>query len=91
MRRAFARFPGLSPLGWVLITYMTIFPMALCYLCWFAALRRLPPAKASMATLITPIVGVIAAALALGEPLGTREIMALSCTLSGVGLALWKA
>lgn len=82
---------GLSPLGWVLITYMTIFPMALCYLCWFAALRRLPPAKASMATLITPIVGVIAAALALGEPLGTREIMALSCTLSGVGLALWKA
>ncbi len=70
--------------------YMTAVPMGVCYLCWFAALRRLPPAVASVATLITPLVGVVAAALALGEPLGTREALALVLTLGGVSLTLRK-
>jgi drug/metabolite transporter (DMT)-like permease len=56
-----------------------------------ATLRRLPPAVASMATLLTPLVGVVAAALALGEPLGAREALALALTLGGVFLALRKA
>ena len=43
-----------------------------------------------MATLLTPLVGVVAAALALGEPLGAREALALALTLGGVALALGK-
>jgi drug/metabolite transporter (DMT)-like permease len=70
------------------MAYMTAVPMAACYLCWFAALRRLPPATASMATLLTPLVGVLAAAVALGEPLGAREALALDLTLGGVSLAI---
>ena len=64
--------------------------MAACYLCWFAALRRVPPATASMATLLTPLVGVVAAAVALGEPLGAREALALALTLGGVSLAIQR-
>ena len=48
------------------------------------------PATASVATLLTPLVGVVAAALALGEPLGAREALALALTLGGVALALGK-
>ena len=68
--------------------YMTAVPMGLCYLTWFAALRRLPPTTASLATLLTPVIGVVAAAFVLGEPLGSRELMALTLTLAGVALAL---
>jgi drug/metabolite transporter (DMT)-like permease len=79
---------ALSATGAAAMAYMTAVPMGLCYLCWFAALRRLPPATAAVATLITPLVGVIAAALALGEPLGAREVLAMGLTLGGVFLAL---
>jgi drug/metabolite transporter (DMT)-like permease len=46
---------------------------------------------ASVATLLTPIVGMFAAALALREPLGTREALAHALTVGGVALALRKA
>lgn len=82
---------ALTPAGWAAMAYMTVVPMGVCYLCWFAALRRLPPATASVATLLVPLVGVVAAALALGEPLGPREALALALTLGGVSLALRKA
>ncbi len=75
-------------LGWALMAYMTLVPMGLCYLTWFAALRRLPPALASMATLLTPVIGVGAAAFVLGEPFGAKEAGALALTIGGVGLAM---
>jgi len=84
--------PGaLTPLGWGLMAYMTAVPMAICYLAWFAALRRLPPATASMATLATPVVGVLAAALILGEPLALKEALGLAVVIGGLALVLRKA
>jgi drug/metabolite transporter (DMT)-like permease len=81
---------ALTASGWAAMTYMTIVPMGVCYVCWFAALRRLPPATASIGTLLVPIIGVITAAYALGEPFGTKEVAALILTLGGVALALRK-
>jgi len=81
-------FGALSGTGWMLMAYMTAVPMGVCYLTWFAALRRLPPATASVATLLTPVVGVTAAALALGEPLGLRQLLAMGLTVGGVALVL---
>lgn len=78
----------LSATGWTVMIYMTIVPMGVCYLTWFAALRRLPPAMASVATLLTPVVGVLAAAFVLGEPLGIKELSAMGLTLGGVALAM---
>lgn len=83
--------PNLSALtdaGWAALSYMAIFPMGICYLAWFAALKRLPAATAAMGTLAVPIVASIAAAVQLGEPLGRREIVAMAFTLAGVALAL---
>lgn len=82
---------GVSATGWLLLAYMTAVPMGLCYLSWFAALRRLRPASASAGTLLTPVIGVFAAAAVLGEPLGARELGALALTLGGVALALRRA
>ena len=81
-------FSGLSMGDWTLLAYGGVFALGLCYLSWFAALRRLPASLASLGTLVTPMVGVASAALFLGEPFGWREAMAMGLTLSGVGLAL---
>jgi drug/metabolite transporter (DMT)-like permease len=82
---------AVTPLGWTLMAYMTIAPMGICYMTWFAALRRLPPATASVATLLTPVVGVTASAFFLGEPFGTRELLAMGLTIGGVALVLRKS
>jgi drug/metabolite transporter (DMT)-like permease len=77
--------------GWAAMAYMTVIPMGVCYLSWFAALRRVPATTASMATLLTPVIGVVSAAALLGEPFGLRQVLALALTLSGVALALRRA
>ncbi len=79
---------ALSAAGWSLLAYMTVIPMGVCYLSWFAALRRLPAATASTATLLTPVIGFVSAAWLLGEPLGSKQLFALGLTLGGVALAL---
>lgn len=81
-------YGAISPAGMGIMVYMTIVPMGVCYLTWFAALRRLPATMASVATLLTPVIGVCAAAAALGEPLGMREFAAMGLTLSGIALAM---
>jgi probable blue pigment (indigoidine) exporter len=79
---------ALSTVGWASMIYMTLIQFCLCYVCWFAALERLPAATASIGTLLVPVVGVLAAAAMLREPLGLREVAALVFTLGGVAVAL---
>ena len=81
-------FEALRPAGWAGMAYMSMVPMGVCYLGWFMASRRLPPALTSTGMLLVPIVGVISAAPLAGEPIGTREMVALVLTLGGVGLAI---
>ena len=75
---------AISASGWAVLIYMALGPMGICYLAWFAALRRLPAATAAIGTLSVPIIGVIAAAVMLREPLGMREALAMALTLAGV-------
>jgi len=79
---------ALSYVGWLSMLYMTLIQFCLCYVCWFAALERLPAATASIGTLLVPVIGVLAAAAMLHEPLGLRELGALVFTLGGVAVAL---
>ena len=79
---------ALSSIGWASMVYITLIQFCVCYVCWFAALERLPAATASIGTLLVPVVGVLAAAAMLHEPLGLREVAALVITLGGVAVAL---
>ena len=69
---------ALGPAGWAAMAYLRPVPGGRLRPVLVAALRRLPPAPASIGTLLTPLVGGVAAALALGEPLGAREALARS-------------
>ena len=61
--------------------------MTAAYLAWFRALRMVPASTAAAAVLISPLVGVIGSGLMLGETFGTRQVVALVMTLTGVALA----
>ena len=79
---------SLSTQGALGLVYMAVGPMALCYLTWFGALRRLPTAVAATSMLIVPVVGTLTAVPLLGEMLGARELIAIVLTIGGVALAL---
>ena len=81
---------ALEPLGLGCFVYMTLVPMGVCYVTWFETLRRLPPTTASTGMLIVPVIGVVSAAIILGEPLGYRQWTAMALTLGGVTLALQR-
>ena len=77
----------LSQLGWILIVYSTVVQFCIAYVSWFAALARLPASVAAIGTMAVPVIGVVASAVALHEPLGPGQIAALVFTLAGVVLA----
>jgi drug/metabolite transporter (DMT)-like permease len=78
---------ALSNLGWTLLAYSTVIQFCVAYVSWFAALARLPASVAAIGTMAVPVIGVVASALALHEPLGPGQITALGFTLAGVALA----
>lgn len=78
---------ALSSRGWTIMAYMTAVPMGLCYVTWFAAVRRLPPDIASISTMLTPVVGVTAAAMFLGDPFSGKDVLAVAAALSGIALS----
>jgi drug/metabolite transporter (DMT)-like permease len=79
---------ALSSIGWASMLYMTLILFCVSYVCWFAALERLPAATASIGTLMVPAIGVLASVAMLHEPFGLREILALAVTLGGIALAM---
>ena len=76
-----------TQLGWWLLVYSTVIQFCIAYVSWFAALARLPASVAAIGTMAVPVIGVVASAIALGEPLGPTQIVALVFTLAGVVLA----
>jgi len=78
---------AVTPLGWWLLFYSTVIQFCIAYVSWFAALARLPASVAAIGTMAVPVIGVVASAVALREPLGPAQMVALVFTLSGVVLA----
>jgi drug/metabolite transporter (DMT)-like permease len=83
-----ASWSQLSVNGWLGLAYMATVSQTLAYITWFRALRLLPASTAAIGSLLVPIIGVCTAALTLGEPLGSRQVVALALTVGGVALAM---
>ncbi|SFI54678.1 DMT family transporter [Bradyrhizobium sp. Gha] len=76
-----------TPTGWWLLVYSTVVQFCIAYVSWFAALARLPASVAAIGTMAVPVIGVVASAIALHEPLGPGQIASLIFTLAAVVLA----
>jgi drug/metabolite transporter (DMT)-like permease len=81
------QFAQMTTLGWSLFAYAAVLQMCVGFFCWFGALERLPASAAAIGTLLIPVIGVVASAVSLGEPLGFIQISALTLTVAGVAIA----
>jgi len=79
---------ALSAVGWTFIVYNIVVQQCAGYVCWLAALHRLPASVASITTMVVPVGGVLVAAAWLHEPLGAYQIAALICVVGSVALAV---
>lgn len=88
---AFALFWPARPVNWSpsligALGFNIVLANALAWLLWLYALRRLSAGTTSMVSLLTPVIGVVAAAIQLGERPGANELTGM--LLIGAGLAL---
>jgi len=82
-----AHWLAMPGIGWAALAYTAFISMGACYLLWFAAVRRLSASLAAIGTLLTPVVGVYASSLALGDPLTIVQVTALGFVAAGILLA----
>ena len=72
----------------LVIAYITLVPMAIGNLAWFAVVGLLPANIAGLSAVMVPVVAMVAGALIHGEPLGPVQWASMLCCAVGVGLAL---
>ena len=77
------------------LAYSALVPMIFCQAVWFTIVRRLPTVLASTGTLLVPPLGVLSAALILGEDVAPLDLAALGLVLAAMVLILpgfnWRA
>lgn len=83
-----ADFAALPLIGWVALAYTAFISMGICYLLWFAAVRRLKASSAAIGTLLTPVIGVAASTAALGDPLTMNQVVSLGLVVAGIILVI---
>jgi drug/metabolite transporter (DMT)-like permease len=83
-----AHFDALPAIGWVALAYTAFISMGMCYLLWFAGVRRLKASTAAVATLLTPIIGVAASSVVLKDPLTLTQAISLCLVLLGIVLVI---
>jgi drug/metabolite transporter (DMT)-like permease len=82
------RWPEASAAAWLCAAYVTFVALIVGYISWFTLVKILPSHVASLSTLAVPATAMASGALALGEPLGPREALALLLMLGALALVL---
>lgn len=67
------------------LAYQVVFVVAVTYLTWFWLIRTYPAARLASFTFLTPLFGVAAGALLLGDAVSLH----LALALAGVALGIW--
>jgi drug/metabolite transporter (DMT)-like permease len=74
----------------LLITYITLVPIAIGNVAWFAIVGMLPANVAAMSAVMVPVVAMASGAIIHREPLGLVQWASMFCCAVGLGLALFK-
>jgi drug/metabolite transporter (DMT)-like permease len=72
------------------IAYITLVPMALGNVAWFAIVGLLPANIAGLSAVMVPVVAMISGAIVHGEPLGPVQWISMLCCAAGVAMALLR-
>lgn len=77
----------MNPMNWINLGFLGIFASALCFVLWNAACKSLGVVKVTIGLYLTPIIGVVFAALFLGETITIMEVVGGAIIIAGVALA----
>ncbi|MBL8382207.1 MAG: DMT family transporter [Burkholderiales bacterium] len=72
------------------IAYITLVPMCIGNVLWFAIVGLLPASVAGLSSIMVPVVAMVSGAIVHGEPLGPLQLAALACCVVSLRLALHK-
>jgi len=76
----------LSAASLVPLAFQTVVVSFASYLVWFWLIRHYPATRLAAFTLLTPVFGLLAGALLLGEPVTARLLVALAAVAGGIAL-----
>ncbi len=68
------------------LAFQTVVISFASYLVWFWLVRHYPATRISVFLLLTPVFGLLAGVVLLGEPLGSRLVLALAAVCGGIAL-----
>jgi len=68
------------------LVYQTVWVVGITYLVWFALITRYSASRLAAFTFLTPVFGVAAGHLMLGEPLTPSLLLALALVAGGLVL-----
>lgn len=77
---------GLPWWAWASLLFQSVIVAFVSYLTWFWLLRHYPATRLSAFPFLTPVFGLLFAATALGETIGTRLVIAMVCIAIGIAL-----
>ena len=75
---------GFREAAWLPVLYLGVFPSALAYWCWSAALARAPAARVASLLNLNPLLAIVLAWLLLGERPAPAEMLGGAVALAGV-------
>jgi drug/metabolite transporter (DMT)-like permease len=82
---------NVSPAALASMSYQTIWVVCVSFLSWFWLLRRYRAGELSAFTFLTPVIGVFAGWLWLGEALSLGFLSALCLVVAGIVLVTWQS
>lgn len=74
----------------LVIAYITMVPIAVGNVAWFAIVGMLPGNVAAMSAVMVPVVAMVSGAIVHSEPLGLVHWTSMACCAVGLGLALFR-
>jgi drug/metabolite transporter (DMT)-like permease len=84
-------FADIGALRWGALAYSTVFPLVVTNVLYFAALRRVGAARATLFMYLQPFLGALFAALLLSEAIGGIQIVGGVFVVGGVALGrMWQ-
>lgn len=70
------------------IAWITVIPMCIGNVCWFAIVDLLPANIAGLSSVMVPVVAMVSGAIVHGEPLGPLQLVSMVCCVAALVLAL---
>jgi drug/metabolite transporter (DMT)-like permease len=84
-------FSSLGPGTWAMLVFYALAASTLSTWLWLTGLKHVPASHSGVFTIAMPLAAFAVAVLALGERVGTPQLLAFACAAAGILVIAWPA